>query len=127
MIDALFAQTNYVASKKLLDVAVLRHEAISANIANAETPNYKRVDVSPTFAMELHRAIADKSVSQVTSLKPKLEVDGTATASNRDGNTVQLDSELLRMQQNTMAHALEIQFISGSLSKIRSAITGRLT
>lgn len=127
MIDALFAQTNYVASKKLLDVAVLRHEAISANIANAETPNYKRVDVSPTFAMELRRAIADKSVSQVSSLKPKLEVDGTAVASNRDGNTVQLDSELMRMQQNTMAHALEIQFISGSLSKIRSAITGRLT
>lgn len=127
MIEALFAQTNYVASKKLLDATVLRHEAIAANIANAETPNYKRVDLSPSFATELNRAIADKSVSRVASLRPQLSVDGSATAANRDGNTVQLESELLRMQQNTMAHALEVQFISGSLSKLRSAITGRLT
>ncbi len=127
MIEALFAQTNYVASKKLLDATVLRHEAIAANIANIETPRYKRVDLAPSFAAELRRAVADKSVSQIASLQPQLEVDGTATASNRDGNTVQLEPELLRMQQNTLTHALEVQFISGSLSKLRTAITGRLS
>lgn len=125
MIEALFRQTNYEASKKLLDATVLRHEAIAANIANIETPGYKRVDLAPTFAAELRRAVANKSVSQIADLQPRLEVDGNAIASNRDGNNVRLESELLQLQQNTLTHALEVQFISGSLSKLRTAITGR--
>ena len=124
MIEALFRQTNYEASKKLLDATVLRHEAIAANIANIETPGYKRVDLAPTFAAELRQAVGSKSISQIANLEPRLEVDGSATASNRDGNNVQLESELLQMQQNTLTHALEVQFISGSLSKLRTAITG---
>jgi flagellar basal-body rod protein FlgB len=124
MIEALFRQTNYEASKKLLDATVMRHEAIAANIANIETPGYKRVDLAPTFAAELRRAVASKSDSQIAGLAPRLEVDGNAVASNRDGNSVQLESELLQLQQNTLTHALEVQFISGSLSKLRMAITG---
>jgi flagellar basal-body rod protein FlgB len=127
MIEALFGQTNYVASKTLLDATVLRHEAIAANIANLETPNYKRVDLSPSFAAELRQAIAGKNAAQIGSLRPRLDVDRDAVASNRDGNTVQLESELLKLQQNTLAHALETQFIAGSLSKLRMAIIGRST
>ena len=124
MIEALFRQTNYEASKKLLDATVLRHEAIASNIANIETPGYKRVDLAPTFAAELRRAVADRSVSQITNLQPRLEMDKTTTASNRDGNNVRLETELLQLQQNTLSHALEVQFISGSLSKLRTAISG---
>jgi hypothetical protein len=47
MIDALFTDSDYVAAKKMLDVTVLRHQAIASNLANVETPNYKRLDVSP--------------------------------------------------------------------------------
>jgi len=43
MIDGLFNQTNYVAAKKMLDATALRHEAIASNLANLETPRYKRV------------------------------------------------------------------------------------
>ena len=45
MIEALFESKNYQASKKLMDMTVLRQEAIAANLANAQTPGYKRVDV----------------------------------------------------------------------------------
>jgi flagellar basal-body rod protein FlgB len=45
MISALFSQPNYVGAKKMLDATVLRHEAIASNLANIETPNYKRMDV----------------------------------------------------------------------------------
>ena len=58
MIDALFGDSNYVAAKKMLDVNVLRHEAIASNIANVETPNYKRLDVAPSFESQLSQAVA---------------------------------------------------------------------
>jgi len=58
MIDALFNQPNYLAAKKMLDVTVLRHEAIASNLANVEVPNYKRLDVSPSFESQLAQAVA---------------------------------------------------------------------
>jgi flagellar basal-body rod protein FlgB len=125
MIEALFNQSNYVAAKKMLDVTALRHEAIASNLANIETPNYKRVDVSPTFNAELQRAVASRESTQLARLQPRLEQDTSAVASNRDGNTVQLENELVNLQQNTLAHTLETQLISGNLAKLRLAITGR--
>ncbi len=125
MIDAIFSQPNYVAEKKLLDVSELRHQAIASNIANLETPNYRRIDVAPSFATELQQAIASKDASQIASLQPRLEVDPTAVAANRDGNTVQLETELANLQQNTVEHSLETQLITSSLLRLRMAITGR--
>ena len=125
MIEGLFTDTNYLAAKKLLDMTALRHEAIASNIANIETPNYRRIDVAPSFSAELQQALAGKNPSQITSLEPHLEVDPNAVATSRDGNTVQLETELLNLQQNTMAHTLETQIVSSSLARLRMAITGR--
>lgn len=126
MIEALFNRPNYVAAKKMLDATVLRQEAIASNIGNLETPNYKRIDVSPSFRSELQRAIASRDFTQVSQLEPSLAVDATATAANRDGNTVQLENELLQMNQNTVAHSLQVQMVSGSLLRMKTAITGRI-
>jgi flagellar basal-body rod protein FlgB len=54
-----------------------------------------------------------------------LTEDPTAVASNRDGNSVNLEQEMLAMNENSLAHALETQLISGSMLKLRMAITGR--
>lgn len=125
MISGLFDQPNYVASKRMLDATVLRHEAIAANIANLETPNYKRVDLDPSFMAELKQAIASGGTKELSSIRPKLALDSSALAENRDGNTVQLENELTQLGQNYMAHSLETQMISGSLMRLRLAITGR--
>ena len=125
MIDGLFASANYQGVKKMLDVTVLRQEAIASNLANIETPNYKRVDVSPVFASELTRAIGSGGVKAVQKLKPTISVDDTAVAQNRDGNTVQLEKELINLQKNMVAHHLQTQMVTGTLSKLRSAMTTR--
>ena len=125
MIDGLFASANYQGVKKMLDATVLRQEAIASNLANIETPNYKRVDVAPAFATELSRAIAGGGVSNVQQLKPTVSVDQSAVAQNRDGNTVQLEKELPHLQKNMVAHPLQTQMITGTLSKLRSAIQSR--
>jgi len=125
MIDALFNQTEYLAAKKLLDATVLRQEAIANNLANLETPNYRRLDVAPSFTAELKQALASGDASQLNSVQPKLEVDASAVANSRDGNTVQLESEMMNLQQNTLAHSVETQMVTWSLVRLQMAITGK--
>jgi len=125
MIDALFNQPAYVAAKKMLDVTVLRQEAIASNLSNLETPNYKRLDVAPSFETQLSRAVQSGDATRIASLKPTLAVDPSAVSGRGDGNTVTLESEMLKLNQNTFEDALETQLISGSLAQLRLAITGK--
>ena len=125
MIDALFNQPGYLGAKRMLDATVAKHEAIAANIANAETPHYKRVDLAPSFESNLQRALASGTVSRMQNITPQVVVDSKALASNRDGNTVNLEHELLELNQNTLRNAVETQLISTSLAKLRMAITGK--
>lgn len=126
MIEGLFSSSSYQGLHKMLDATVLRHEAIASNLANLETPNYKRIDVNSSFGAQLSRAIGSGKVNDVARLDPKLVVDKTASAANRDGNTVKLEQEMLALQRNAMAHRMQIQFITGRLMKIKSAIQGKI-
>ena len=125
MIEALFNQPNYVATKKMMDATALRHEAIASNIANIETPNYKRIDVAPSFKDELRAALGGRDPLQIGALKPRIVEDTSAIPLGRDGNTVELETELMNLNQNTLAHTLETQLVTGTLMKLRLAITGR--
>ena len=78
MIDALFNQPDYVAAKKMLDATVLRQEAIASNLSNLETPNYKRLDVAPSFEAQLSWAVSSGDATQIAGLQPSLAVDGSA-------------------------------------------------
>ena len=51
MIDQIYDRENYILAKKLLDVSHARHEALSGNLANAETPGYKRVGKTPAESL----------------------------------------------------------------------------
>jgi flagellar basal-body rod protein FlgB len=125
MIEGLFNQTNYVAAKKMLDATALRHEAIASNLANLETPRYKRVDVAPSFAEELQQAVGSRDADRIAGVQPQLAVDPLAVPVRKDGNTVQIETELLKLNQNFLEHQLETQLVSGALLKLRLAITGR--
>ena len=125
MIQALFNQPDYLAAKRSLDAVVLRQEAIASNMANIETPGYKRVDIAPNFQQQLERASASGDVQSLNTLKPSLAVDLNAESVSRDGNTVNLEKELMLMNQNGLAHSFETQLVSGMLARMRMAITGK--
>jgi flagellar basal-body rod protein FlgB len=125
MIDALFSQPAYLAAKKMLDVTVLRQEAIASNFSNLETPNYKRLDVSASFESQLSQAVGSQDMARVTGLQPSLAVDTTAVSGRSDGNTVSLESEMLKLNKNTVEDALETQLVGTSLANMRLAITGK--
>ena len=125
MIDALFNQPAYAAAKKMLDATVLRQEAIASNLSNLETPNYKRLDVAPSFQAQLSQAVKGGDAAQISGLQPRLAVDMSAVSGRGDGNTVTLESEMLKLNQNTFEDALETQLVSATLTKMRLAITGK--
>jgi len=125
MVEALFNQPNYLAAKKTLDAVALRQEAIASNIANLETPGYKRLDLAASFQGELERACAAGNVQQITSLQPSLAPDSSASAVGRDGNTVSLEKEMAQLNQNSLFHSLETQLVSGMLARLRMAITSK--
>src|SRR5882757_6219213 len=99
MIEALFNQPNYLAAKKTLDAVALRSEAIANNLNNLETPGYKRVDLAPNFEQELAKAASANDAWQISALNPTLAVD-TSAVTSKDGNSVHLEAELMKMNQN---------------------------
>lgn len=126
MIDPIFHSDNYTLARKLLDAAVLRHEAIAANIANAETPGYRRLEVAPDFQTQLKSRLAAGELAQsADSLRPVLVEDMTARSIRPDGNTVEIERELLQMNRNTVEHQLLTEIVSSNLKQLRMAITGR--
>jgi flagellar basal-body rod protein FlgB len=125
MVDALFNQPDYMAAKKSLDAVELRQQAIASNIANLETPGYQRVDLAPSFQAQLQKACATRDPQQIASLQPALAADPTAVAQGRDGNTVNLEQELMQLDQNTVLNSVETQLVSYNLARLRMAVTGK--
>lgn len=125
MVDALFNQPEYLGAKKMLDAVALRQEAISSNIANLETPGYKRIDLAPSFQSELQRACASRDSQQIAELNPTLSPDTSAAPVGLDGNTVSLEQELTHLSQNTMTHSLETQLVTNTLFRLKMAISGK--
>jgi flagellar basal-body rod protein FlgB len=126
VIDPIFQSDNYQIARKMLDAAVLRQEAISSNIANAETPGYRRLDVSADFAQQLKsRVAAGKFGASAHEINPHLAEDLTARTQRPDGNTVEIERELLAMNHNAVQHEYLTELISGNLKQLKMAITGR--
>lgn len=125
MIEAIFNQPGFLAASKALDAVELRGQAISNNLANLETPGYRRVDLAPGFEAAMNKAILSQNPQQIASLNPTLAADPNATAVSPDGNTVRLQDELTQLNQNGAAHSLETQLVVSMFQKLQMAITGK--
>ena len=124
MIEALFESKNYQASKKLMDMTVLRQEAIAANLANAQTPGYKRVDVDGDFESAFKDALQAGRSDQIQGMDAKLAVDKAAPVNDATGNTVDIEKEMVHLSENQIQHQLETRMIGGRLARLRMAIKG---
>src|SRR5690242_5422020 len=126
MIDPIFQTDNYQLARKLLDASVLRQEAIATNIANSETPGFRRVDLAPDFATQLKARVAAGDFAATTdSIRPTLAEDQTARSIRPDGNSVELEHELLAMNRNAVEYNYLTEVVSNNLKQLKLAITGR--
>ena len=126
MIDPIFQSDNYQLARKLLDAAVLRHEAVATNVANAETPGFRRLDVSPDFAVQLKAQMAQGDFARnAASIRPQVAEDQSARSVRPDGNTVEIERELMVMNRNMVEHDFLTQIVSNNIKHLKLAITGR--
>ena len=126
LLQNLYEQENYLVAKKLLDATHVRHETLANNLANVETPGFKRRDLPKNFSVELRRAVERKDFRRVKSLLPRSDEDLQAKPVRMDGNTVQLDEELLAMNRNSLNYEYLTQMVSGSIKELNLAIKGRI-
>lgn len=125
MVDPISQSTNYNLARKLLDVSALRQEAIASNIANAETPGYRRLDINADFATELRARLQAGNLKSISDLQPKLTEDTTARTIRPDGNSVEIERELLEMGRNTVEYNYLTEVVSRNIKQMKMAISGR--
>ena len=99
----------------------MRHRAISQNIANVNTPGYKRREVS--FEEELAKSLHLGSEA-IEKIKPEVREVSTGHV-RADGNNVDVDWEVSQLDKNAMNYEALTQILASKLSMLRSAITGR--
>mgnify|MGYP000058592303 CR=1 FL=1 len=123
MIEKLFSSATYDGSKMLLDVAIQRQQAIASNLANIETPGYKRMEVDKGFSKVFAQAL--NSGAPLTAAAPKIVTDFDSPSQRKDGNNVILQDELMAMGKNSAEYEALGEFVSYSMRTLRMAITGR--
>ncbi len=125
---------NYInVLSKAADASWLRNDAISNNIANVDTPNYKRQDVS--FETELKHALRsskyvslDKKVDALNSngrlshIDPRTYLDHSAFSYRLDGNNVDIDTENVELASNQIKYNGLIQSIDQEFKNLKSVI-----
>lgn len=104
---------------QVLDTAALRHRVIAQNVANVNTPGYKRLEVA--FEGELRKALG--SGTAPSSAAPK--VVATDSPERVDGNTVDIDREMNDVVKNGLLYQAVSQILASRLASMKSAISGR--
>lgn len=126
MLESLFASSNYEASKVMLDVTAKRHQVMAGNLANVDTPGYKRLDIDPSFRARLQESVRAGDVQAIRgSADPAISEEQGLKATRQDGNNVSVEKELQYINQNALEYQAMAQFVSSSLQRLRMAVTGR--
>ena len=107
---------------KLVDVSALRHKVLAQNVANVNTPGYQRLNV--TFDEVLAQHMNRHGDQDVERLQPEVAEDRLAPA-RLDGNTVDIDHEMMRINKNTLLNNTYLQILSTKTAMMRRAIDGR--
>lgn len=119
--------------EKALDASWLRNEVIAHNIANADTPGYKKYQVK--FEEELISALESRKLkgkktrvkhldigaSSVDEVKPRV-VRTAGTQMREDGNNVDMDEEMTSLAKNAIMYNALVQKISGEFNRLKAVI-----
>jgi flagellar basal-body rod protein FlgB len=113
----------------------VRHNVTSANIANAETPNYhaKKVDFEEALARALDIDGSNKMAATHgehfvggSTGTPTADIyDNPDVAMNNDGNTVDLEKEMSALTENSIMYKSALQLINKKMAAIKYAIGDR--
>jgi len=132
--EMLFDRRPDVLLGKMLDRAALEQRVISANVANATTPGYRRIGVS--FDEELKRAVAADG-QPVKRTNPKHLPDPNwvhniepEVVEIEDGywngiNNVDIDREMVDLAKAQLDFNIATKLLNSRFTGLRTAIRGR--
>ncbi|MDP9464501.1 MAG: flagellar biosynthesis protein FlgB [Actinomycetota bacterium] len=95
-----------------------RGRAITANVANLETPGYHAAEVDFETSLRAALASGDGSDAQV-------ETSTSLAATRINGNNVNIDFELMAGDENQLRQRLTVQALNAKYALLRTAISGR--
>lgn len=124
---------NIVLLQKGLYAATVRNNVIANNIANVDTPNFKRSEVK--FEDILKDAINGTKLRgyvtnpkhipigppAIDSIQPEI-VQVNDTSMRLDGNNVDIDAEMANLAKNQLYYYALVQRVSGELNSIMTAV-----
>lgn len=133
MIEKLLSSTRVI--EKSLDASALRNEIISNNIANIDTPGYKREQVS--FEDILKNRIENNVLTGVKTNSRHISIggnnvdeidiavsrDNNSTNMRIDGNNVDIEKEMSLLAQNSIKYNVMIDSLAGKYKNILSALS----
>jgi flagellar basal-body rod protein FlgB len=111
-----------------------RAGVLAANLANADTPNYKARDID--FGATLQGAGAQTNLA--LAARNSAHLGGAATAApggelkyripfqaSLDGNTVETPIEMAAFSENAVRYQASLMFINRTINAIETALTGQ--
>lgn len=116
-----------------LSASSLRHQVISNNIANVNTPGFKKSQV--TFEDELKEALESKNsilartherhypFAGKTAISAKIN-NISETRMRVDGNNVDIDEEMAQMAKNNIYYNALVQKVQNYFSNLKTAVSG---
>lgn len=120
---------NYVnILDKAADASWKRNELISNNIANVDTPNYKRKDIQfQTYLM--HEMASGGSLDErvantnLNSLEASVYTDNSQLSYRLDGNNVDIDTENANLAENQIRYNTLLDSMTKEFSRIRTVLS----
>lgn len=117
-----------------LNLRAYRQQALAANIANADTPQYKARDIDFSAALKVAmsgRGSGDLALSRTapahltggTGAGPAPLLYRTETQSSVDGNTVDMDVERAAFADNAIHYEALTRFITEQLKGMSAALS----
>lgn len=123
----------FAAPLKAVSLRAARSEILAANLANADTPNYKARDFNfasalrniqdSGFAMSKTsgRHLSAKTTSALTAaLQYRIPVQDSI-----DGNTVETDTEAAQFSNNAIGTQADLSFLNARIRGLFAAIQGQ--
>ena len=114
---------------KTLDATAMRQELINNNIANVNTPEYKRKDLR--FELELRNAFAKATEDTVDArvknldldaLTPQTYIDYSELSYRYDGNNVDINTENAISAKNQIKYNGMMDLMNMDFSMLRSVM-----
>lgn len=122
-------------SAQSLKLRAYRQQLLASNIANADTPNYKAVDID--FAAELKRIQSKQpgDLRLAASHRGHMQSVGNPLGAavqyrvpsqpSLDGNSVDMDVERGQFAENALRYESTLRLLNGQIKSLMTAIKGQ--